>query len=311
MSHKSDAGKVATAPFVRAYAPADEPAIRRVMMASLAFDAFPGISEWDVEMQLLSIRGRPEGVAVAVDGGTIAGYVSPRHDDLTVDPGFRRRGHGRRLIEAGLAIAEREGFGELRLWVPRTGPAEAFATATGLRYASSMWRLALPASTAVPEPSFPGAVVARGFGAWLPIESWVDLLNAAFAGHPGPVGWTVEQVRLRQAEPGFDPAGILLLSPADTPDQPVAFARVVSEPATADGERVGDIALVGVLPEWRGRGLGRELLRWGVAELRARGASTVTLNVEAENGRAMDLYRRTGFEPEVEWPHWSRPLEAG
>jgi mycothiol synthase len=294
---------------VRPYEPADEPAIRRVMMASLVSDEFPGVTEWDIDLQLLSIRGRPEGVAVAVEDGTITGYVSPRHDDLTVDPERRRRGHGRRLIDAGLAIAAREGFGELRLWVPRTGPAEAFATAVGMRYTSSLWRLALPAATPVPAPAFPSDVVATGFGPWLPLEQWVDLLNASFAGHPGPVGWTVEQVRARHAQPDFDPSTIQLLCPVDAPLEPVAFARVALEPATETGGRVGDVALVGVLPEWRGRGLGRELLRWAVADLRARGAGTVILNVEAENDRAMGLYRRTGFEPDIEWPHWAKRLE--
>jgi mycothiol synthase len=295
--------------FVRAYEPADEPAIRRMMMASLEFDRFPGVSEWDIDMELAAFHGRPEGVAVAVEDGAIAGCISPRHDDLTVDPERRRRGHGRRLIEAGLAIAEREGFGELRLWVPPTGPAEAFATALGLRYTSSMWRLALPASTPVAAPAFPVEVVARGFGPWLPIEGWVNLLNTAFAGHPGPVGWTVEQVRVRHSQPDFDPSDLLVLCPVGTSDEPVAFARVALEPANEAGDRVGDVALVGVLPEWRGRGLGRELLRWAVADLRAKGAGTVILNVEAENDRAMELYRRTGFEPDLEWPHWSRQLQ--
>jgi ribosomal protein S18 acetylase RimI-like enzyme len=62
------------------------------------------------------------------------------------------------------------------------------------------------------------------------------------------------------------------------------------------------------MPEWRGRGLGRELLRWGVAELRKRGAGPIQLSVEAENDLALGLYRRTGFEPVVEWPNWTYPV---
>jgi ribosomal protein S18 acetylase RimI-like enzyme len=45
-----------------------------------------------------------------------------------------------------------------------------------------------------------------------------------------------------------------------------------------------------------------------VAQLRARGASRIQLSVEAENDLALGLYRRAGFEPLVEWPHWSRPV---
>jgi ribosomal protein S18 acetylase RimI-like enzyme len=38
--------------------------------------------------------------------------------------------------------------------------------------------------------------------------------------------------------------------------------------------------------------------------MRARGADRIELAVEALNERALGLYRRTGFEPKVEWPHW-------
>jgi ribosomal protein S18 acetylase RimI-like enzyme len=61
-----------------------------------------------------------------------------------------------------------------------------------------------------------------------------------------------------------------------------------------------------VLPRWRGRGLGRELLRWGIALCRARGAERIELSVEALNERALGLYRTDGFEPTIEWPHWIR-----
>ena len=74
------------------------------------------------------------------------------------------------------------------------------------------------------------------------------------------------------------------------------------------GTFVGEVALIGVLPQWRGRGLGRELLRWGVAQLLARGAGPIQLTVEAENELALGLYLRTGFEPAVKWPHWTRSV---
>jgi ribosomal protein S18 acetylase RimI-like enzyme len=63
--------------------------------------------------------------------------------------------------------------------------------------------------------------------------------------------------------------------------------------------------MVGVLPAWRGRGLGRELLRWSVEYLRGRGAGLIELSVEAANDRATELYRKHGFVPTIEWPHWA------
>jgi ribosomal protein S18 acetylase RimI-like enzyme len=106
------------------------------------------------------------------------------------------------------------------------------------------------------------------------------------------------------ALPDFDPNGILFVSSRDEPERPIGWTRVEHE-VTEAGVRRGFVSFIGVLPEWRGRGLGRELLRWGVAYVRAAGAGTIELNVEAANDRALGLYRRTGFSPEVEWPHFA------
>ena len=69
------------------------------------------------------------------------------------------------------------------------------------------------------------------------------------------------------------------------------------------------MSLVGVIPAWRRRGLGRELLRWGITTLRGRGrgAGPIMLSVEAANDSATALYRDHGFEPSIEWPHWVMP----
>jgi ribosomal protein S18 acetylase RimI-like enzyme len=52
-----------------------------------------------------------------------------------------------------------------------------------------------------------------------------------------------------------------------------------------------------VLPECRGRGLGRELLGAALEEARMRGCAATDLEVEAEHERAENLYRREGFRP--------------
>jgi GNAT superfamily N-acetyltransferase len=57
-----------------------------------------------------------------------------------------------------------------------------------------------------------------------------------------------------------------------------------------------DIAYVGVVPEARRRGLGREVVRRALLEARAAEASQVTLSVDARNEPALQLYERLGFE---------------
>ncbi len=287
----------------------DEPALRSVMEAALDVDCYPGFNATDLDHEAVSIVGAPDGVAVSVEDDVVCGYVSPRHDDLTVHPGFRRRGHGRRLFAAGLDLANRAGADELRLYVPFGGAGQAFAKAMGMTYRSSMWLLCLAPDVAVPKPAFPAGVVVRTFGDWLPLPRFVTLLNATFADHPGAGSWTLAQIEHGHARPDFDPSTITLVSPADRPDDPIAFARVaLGPPEEGHQAPVGEVRLVGVLTEWRGRGLGRELLRFGVAQLRARGTGRIKLSVEGENELALGLYRRTGFEPTVEWPHWTHSV---
>ncbi len=58
-----------------------------------------------------------------------------------------------------------------------------------------------------------------------------------------------------------------------------------------------EIGLVGVLPEYRRRGIARRLLTRTLDELRRRGAEKASLDVIDRNVPAYSLYRSLGFEP--------------
>jgi mycothiol synthase len=53
---------------------------------------------------------------------------------------------------------------------------------------------------------------------------------------------------------------------------------------------------VGVDPDAQGRGLGATLTLVGLHHLAERGADTVMLYVEADNGAAVKTYERLGFD---------------
>ena len=58
-----------------------------------------------------------------------------------------------------------------------------------------------------------------------------------------------------------------------------------------------DIQTIAVVPEHRGRGLGRELLQALLERAQRAGMSGVFLEVRADNDAALALYRDVGFEP--------------
>lgn len=81
---------------------------------------------------------------------------------------------------------------------------------------------------------------------------------------------------------------------------PVMTARMAwrSYPLQSITEAATDeyfLAHLGVLPEFEGRGLGRQLLASAEVRARTAGAGRITLTVDAENERAMRLYERAGF----------------
>lgn len=65
------------------------------------------------------------------------------------------------------------------------------------------------------------------------------------------------------------------------------------------------IANVAVHPDYRGRGIARELMRAGMNAIRQRGVGAI-LQVDADNYVAQRLYDRLGFVREGAWTHWRR-----
>lgn len=68
------------------------------------------------------------------------------------------------------------------------------------------------------------------------------------------------------------------------------------------GSASGYIYLVYLIPEYRGRGLGRHLLQQAEAFLVGRGAVEARLRVSPSNGRALKLYQKNGWSPVSEEP---------
>lgn len=76
-----------------------------------------------------------------------------------------------------------------------------------------------------------------------------------------------------------------------------ALALAAKRDAVGTGrlEPTGKIGRLAVLAEFRGRGLGGELLEWLVAEARRQGMENVFLHAQV---RALQFYLRHGFEPQ-------------
>ncbi|GAA3415881.1 mycothiol synthase [Streptosporangium vulgare] len=245
------------------------------------------------------------GAVLLYAGDDLAGYahvdptdpVEGPSGELVVHPAFRRRGYGRRLLEA---VLDHTG-GHLRLWAHGGHPAaEALARSAGFEKVRSLWRMRRPLSADIPAFDLPEGVRLRTFEPGTSDrEAWVALNAKAFAQHPEQGAWTIEDLERREREPWFDPAGFFL---AVRPDGSGEGDRLVGFHWTkvhGDGDHahapLGEVYVVGVDPDERGGGLGKSLTLAGLAYLRSRGLSQVMLYVDESNPAALRLYERLGF----------------
>lgn len=80
--------------------------------------------------------------------------------------------------------------------------------------------------------------------------------------------------------------------------EPIGYAKLTPLRAPAPDAAPGALELqqIYVLADWHGSGVAERLMRWGLAEAGAAGATELYLTVFDHNGRAKRFYARHGFE---------------
>jgi mycothiol synthase len=161
----------------------------------------------------------------------------------------------------------------------------------------------------LPDAVLPVGVGIRTFQVGVDEEAWTALNNEAFAGHPDQSAWSVNEVRVREQESWFDPAGFFL---AVRDERIVGFHWTKVHGADghgADGhahEAIGEVYVVGVASSERGTGLGKALTLLGLHHLAALGLAEALLYVDESNSTAIALYERLGFTTWSKDVSWSR-----
>ncbi len=234
-----------------------------------------------------------DGVAhlLALDGDAVRGVaqLDPAEGvaELVVHPEHRRAGTGRRIVEEVLSRAG----GSVAVWAHGQHPgAVALAARLGFEPVRELWQMRRSLLEPIPEPKLPAGVRLRAFVPGQDDDEFLRVNNAAFDWHPEQGGWDRSQLRLREAEAWFDPAGFLLA--VDESDRLLGFhwTKVHTGP-----HPMGEVYVLGVDPSAQGMRLGAALTLAGLHHLRERGQADVLLYVEADNSPAVRLYGSLGF----------------
>jgi mycothiol synthase len=242
-----------------------------------------------------------DGALAAYGHLDVTDEVAGASAELVVGPDHRRRGFGRRMVDAMLAEAP---GGRLRLWAHGGMPdARALAASLGFESSRSLWQMRRSLYAALPAPVWPDGVRVRTFEPGRDDEAWLAVNAAAFADHPEQGGWTLSDLHHRMDEPWFDPAGFFLAERGGDDDARLVgfhWTKVHGSHHPGHGhshghDPIGEVYVVGVHPSEQGSGLGKALTLAGLRHLRKLGLPDAMLYVDEDNTAAIRLYTALGF----------------
>lgn len=240
--------------------------------------------------------------------------------ELAVLPSRRHHGIGRELLNH--AIAEFDLEGALEVWAHGDSPAaQKLVESVGARRTRELLKMAIDATpgSATREKLVDGANQARekiadqdvrvlnyqeavdSFGQDLVDEEWVRVNNEAFAWHPEQGGWDLARLSDARDTPWFSAEGVWMLwAEEETSEQPRClgfhWTKIpLDQKELPEGERVGEVYVVCLADEARGRGLGGPITLVGMGYLLEQDAGRIELYVEGDNAPAVATYQRLGF----------------
>jgi ribosomal protein S18 acetylase RimI-like enzyme len=239
------------------------------------------------------------------DGDRLAGFCSlDGHHEVEicgmVHPADRLQGRGHALFAAAVAECRRRAAETVLLICEFGSPAgQRFGAAVGGRYAFAEHHMELDAAAPL------AAAATRAGDPRLTLKRAVPEDASAIAAITARAfDSSLEEARERIAADLAAPAQQWWYL-ASLGDLPIGSLKVY--PWAADG---AGIYAFGVLPEYRGRGLGRQILTETIALLRATQRTRLSLEVETENAPALGLYRSCGFTMTTTYGYYAVPLDT-
>jgi GNAT superfamily N-acetyltransferase len=124
--------------------------------------------------------------------------------------------------------------------------------------------------------------------------SFLDEMDSVVFPCLGSIGGCRDLMCAIRSRPGFCPGATWLVAAADD-GTGLARGCVATIQGVIDESGHGGVQNVGVVPEYRGRGIGRALLLKALAGFAAAGVRRAYLEVTARNEPAVRMYRDLGF----------------
>ncbi len=217
---------------------------------------------------------------------------------------YRGMGIESSLIAAAVDHAVSLGAGALHVRAPSSDrDAHQALRSAGFETARDYWDMRWEAADA-PEIELPKGYTLRPFTLDRDEEALTELQNSAFDGTWGFCPNTVEQISARVRMDRSDPDGIMFILHSGRKAAYCWTTRAQNRFGS-----IGWISMVGVRPEYRGRGVGKAAVAAGMSYLQAGGVEAVELEVDSQNVAALAAYVKLGFRKTSETLWFERRLD--
>jgi ribosomal protein S18 acetylase RimI-like enzyme len=224
------------------------------------------------------------------DGERLIGYVGvcsfggPWEVNGVVDPEYRRQGVFKKLMELVLAEAKRRNVGEVLLLSDRESVSgQQFIAATGARYNHSEYEMFLKGDPASSSPT--GITFRKATNADARELARQNAIYFNDEYNEDEEDRSEDKVLPEEEEKR---GMTCYLAEQDQ--------QIIGKVNLQLTSKLGAIFGLGVLPEHRRKGYGREILLMAIGKLKEANANEIMLQVAAENANALNLYKSCGFE---------------
>ena len=200
------------------------------------------------------------------------------------------------LIDRAVAKSWELGTVLAHLCLSQDSPRRHLVESKGFNLERVYWDMLWDAE-ALPQTLVPDGFRIRSFQAG-DAATLTQIQNEAFIGTWGFAPNTIEQIEYRSSMSNTAHPGILFLYSGD---RVAGYCWTCFAPSK--GELRGIIGMIGVSPDFRGRGISKPLLVAGMEYLKSVGVAEIGLHVDGINAPAIALYQSVGFKKVGEL-HW-------
>lgn len=231
------------------------------------------------------------------EGGNLLGYCLVHHEEpirrMILEPKVVPQVEGssseKELILRALSKAEEHGPGVIHVCVPIPSPVASFLTGLGFTFARSYDDMVWDRKELLPV-QLPDGFMVRSFKPGdAPLLT--EAQNSAFAMSWGFCPNTVDQIEYRTSMVNTSHQGISFLMDGEST---AGYCWTCTVPV--NGAIRGMIGMIGVVPDYQGKGISRSILVAGMESLRAQNVADIGLQVDSTNTPGVRLYTSVGFQ---------------